>query len=81
MTAFEELVASVRACRLCEGILPGEPRPVIQISPSARQLIASQAPGTKVHASGIRGSKPICFSNYASACRTFWEEKDERIRN
>ena len=53
MTAFAELVASVRACRVCEGILPGEPRPVIQISPSARLLIASQAPGTKVHASGM----------------------------
>ena len=32
--------------------LPHEPRPVLQVSPSARLLIAGQAPGTRVHASG-----------------------------
>jgi uracil-DNA glycosylase len=47
----------VRACRICvqqpQGPpLPHEPRPVFQFSPSARLLIASQAPGTKVHVSG-----------------------------
>jgi uracil-DNA glycosylase len=43
----------VRACRLCNAHLPLGARPVLQISPTARVLVASQAPGTKVHASGI----------------------------
>ena len=53
MAAFETLVAEVRACRACADSLPLGPRPVFQASPTARILIASQAPGTKVHASGI----------------------------
>jgi uracil-DNA glycosylase len=53
-----ELLAEVRACRACEHVLPSGPRPVFQISPKARILIASQAPGTKVHASGIPFSDP-----------------------
>ncbi|WP_428981642.1 uracil-DNA glycosylase family protein [Novosphingobium album (ex Liu et al. 2023)] len=43
----------VRACRACGDLLPLGPRPVVQMSATARILIASQAPGTKVHASGI----------------------------
>jgi uracil-DNA glycosylase len=43
----------VRACRLCAEHLPLGPRPVLVASDSARLLIAGQAPGTKVHASGI----------------------------
>jgi uracil-DNA glycosylase len=55
---LEEVVAALRACRVCRdrprygGPLPHEPRPVIQISRTARLCIASQAPGTRVHASG-----------------------------
>jgi uracil-DNA glycosylase len=47
-----------RACRVCRdeprygSALPHEPRPVLQVSRSARICIASQAPGAKVHASG-----------------------------
>ena len=55
---FEALLAEVRACRACADVLPLGPRPVLQLSPSARILIASQAPGTKVHASGIPFSDP-----------------------
>lgn len=52
------LTAEVRACRICveQPIgkpLPHEPRPVLVASSSARILIASQAPGTKVHLSGV----------------------------
>jgi uracil-DNA glycosylase len=47
------LLAEIRACRLCEAHLPLGPRPVVQASSSARLLIVSQAPGRKVHASGI----------------------------
>ena len=48
-----ELVAAVRDCRLCAAHLPLGPRPVLRARASARVLIAGQAPGTKVHASGI----------------------------
>jgi uracil-DNA glycosylase len=54
---LDRLVASIRACRICrdrpEGRpLPHEPRPVFQVSPTARICVAGQAPGTRVHASG-----------------------------
>ena len=58
MTEFEALLAEVRACRACADQLPLGPRPVLQMSPRARILIASQAPGSKVHASGIPFSDP-----------------------
>lgn len=43
----------VRACTLCAAHLPHGVRPVLQLHPQARILIASQAPGRKVHESGI----------------------------
>ena len=53
MSTFTSLLAEVRACRICAKQLPVEPRPVLQALPSARILIAAQAPGRKVHASGV----------------------------
>lgn len=54
MTAdFDRLLAEIRACRVCADHLPLGPRPVIRGHEGARILIASQAPGTKVHASGL----------------------------
>ena len=50
---LDSLLVEVRACRVCADVLPFGPRPVVQISATARILIASQAPGTKVHDSGI----------------------------
>lgn len=50
---LDELLLQIRTCRLCEKHLPLGPRPVLRASASARLLIASQAPGTRVHASGI----------------------------
>lgn len=58
MTAFETLVAEVRACRACAHALPLGPRPVFQLAPEARILVASQAPGTRVHASGVPFDDP-----------------------
>jgi uracil-DNA glycosylase len=55
---FEALIAEVRACTKCAAVLPLGPRPVFQMSRTATLLIASQAPGTKVHASGIPFSDP-----------------------
>lgn len=53
MNSFQSLVGEVRACTLCASKLAHGVRPVIQVDPRARVLIASQAPGRKVHASGI----------------------------
>ncbi|MCP9230318.1 uracil-DNA glycosylase family protein [Mesorhizobium sp. LMG 17147] len=55
---LEALAARVRACRICVDKpagrpLPHQPRPVLRPSSSARILIASQAPGTKVHITGM----------------------------
>jgi uracil-DNA glycosylase len=51
-------LAAVRACRLCADRLPLGPRPVLRVSATARLLIVSQAPGTKVHASGLPFTDP-----------------------
>ena len=48
---FATFVASVRACTICTG-LPLGPRPILQIDPRARILIAGQAPGRITHARG-----------------------------
>jgi uracil-DNA glycosylase len=50
---LEEAAAAARACTLCAARLPLGPRPTFRVSETARLLIVSQAPGTKVHATGI----------------------------
>jgi uracil-DNA glycosylase len=47
------LLRDVRACTLCAPHLPLGPRPVLQVGSRARILIAGQAPGRKVHESGV----------------------------
>lgn len=56
--ALDRLAADVRACTICAAHLPLGPRPVIRVSVSARLLIVGQAPGTKVHDSGIPWNDP-----------------------
>ncbi|HWU74954.1 MAG TPA: uracil-DNA glycosylase family protein [Rhodanobacter sp.] len=51
--AVNSLLTDIRACRICEAQLPLGPRPVLQASATSRLLIVSQAPGRKVHESGI----------------------------
>jgi uracil-DNA glycosylase len=51
--ALEPLLTEIRACRLCAAHLVDGPRPVVQAAASSRLLIVGQAPGRKVHASGI----------------------------
>jgi len=58
MQHLDILSEQVRACDACRDVLPLGPRPVFQLSASATILIASQAPGTKVHASGIPFDDP-----------------------
>ena len=53
MASFSSLLAEVRACSICEAHLPLGPRPILQLHPRARVLIAGQAPGRKVHESGV----------------------------
>lgn len=52
-SSLDGLLKDIRACRLCEAHLPLGPRPVLRASATARLLIVGQAPGTKVHATGI----------------------------
>jgi uracil-DNA glycosylase len=51
--ALDRLLREIRACRLCEAHLSLGPRPVLQASSTSRLLIVSQAPGRKVHDTGI----------------------------
>ena len=53
-----EAVAAARACRVCEAHLPLGPRPILRVTASARLLIVGQAPGTRVHATGIPWNDP-----------------------
>ncbi len=53
MRAFKSLLTDVKACTLCKESLLDGVRPVLQIHPAARILIAGQAPGRKVHESGV----------------------------
>lgn len=50
---LEALLSDIRACRACSGELAHEPRPVVQIRPGTRLLICGQAPGRRVHESGL----------------------------
>ena len=59
MTDDLQLLADqIRACRLCEAELPLGPHPVLQVDARARILIAAQAPGTRVHETGIPFNDP-----------------------
>ncbi len=48
-----DLVDQIRACRHCAAALPHEPRPVLRVAAGARVVVIGQAPGAKVHASGV----------------------------
>ena len=50
---MEELIKEIESCTVCSSFFLHEPRPVVSISASARLLIIGQAPGRKVHESGI----------------------------
>jgi uracil-DNA glycosylase len=55
---LDQLARRVRACRLCQAELPLGPRPVFRADSGARILVASQAPGTRVHETGIPFNDP-----------------------
>ncbi len=55
---LKEVLTEVRACSLCAAQLPAGPRPIVQLHQDARILIAGQAPGRRVHESGIPFDDP-----------------------
>ena len=55
---LERVARDAAACTLCAAVLPLGPRPVFRVSPTARLLVIGQAPGTKVHLSGIPWNDP-----------------------
>ena len=56
--SFDDLVARAQACTVCAAHLPYSPRPVLRASPAARLLIVGQAPGRRVHETGIPWNDP-----------------------
>ena len=58
MVALRTLLPQVRACQICKAALPHGPRPVVQISRAAAILIAGQAPGRRMHETGIPFNDP-----------------------
>ena len=55
---LDKLLAEVRACRECAAHLPFPPRPVLRASATARILVVGQAPGRRVHETGIPWNDP-----------------------
>jgi len=58
LLSLEQVLGQVRACDLCRQHLPLGPRPVLVAEASARLLIVGQAPGTRVHHTGIPWNDP-----------------------
>lgn len=50
---LEAVLSDFRACRACQGQLPHTPRPVIHVFAETKLLICGQAPGRRVHESGL----------------------------
>ncbi len=51
--SLDAVLADIRACRACAGEFPHAPRPVVRVAAGTRLLIAGQAPGRRVHESGL----------------------------
>ena len=58
VAGLEPLLKQVAACTLCVADLPLGPQPVVRATPTARLLIVGQAPGTRVHETGIPFNDP-----------------------
>ena len=58
ITKLDRLLHEVRACKACESELPLGPNPILRAKRSAKLLIIGQAPGTKVHHTGIPWNDP-----------------------
>jgi uracil-DNA glycosylase len=58
MVSLIKTLKEVRSCEICAGPLPLGPRPVVSAHRSAKIIIIGQAPGTKVHETGIPWDDP-----------------------
>jgi uracil-DNA glycosylase len=56
--SLKSVVKEAAGCTLCKGKLPHEPRPVFLVGRSARVLIVGQAPGRRVHETGMPWNDP-----------------------
>ena len=56
--SLSHVLDEIAACRACAGELPHEPRPVVRVSRKTRLLICGQAPGNRVHQSGVPFTDP-----------------------
>lgn len=56
--SLQSVLDDIRGCRACAGELPHEPRPVVRVFPQTRLLICGQAPGRRVHESGLPFTDP-----------------------
>jgi uracil-DNA glycosylase len=57
-TSLTHLLSEVRACVVCADSLEHDPRPIVQVGTGARIVIIGQAPGRRVHESGIPWDDP-----------------------
>ncbi len=55
---LDAVLGDIRACRACAGEFAHEPRPVVRVSAETRLLICGQAPGRRVHESGLPFDDP-----------------------
>jgi len=53
MTTATSLLKEIRACTACASVLSAGPRPIVQFSAASRVVIIGQAPGSRVHESGV----------------------------
>ena len=55
---MDQLLSDIKSCVVCQPFLPHGPRPVMAASPTSRIIIIGQAPGSKVHQSGVPWKDP-----------------------
>lgn len=55
---MQKLLSEIRACEVCKEHLPLGPRPIVACHPAAKIIIIGQAPGTKVHETGVPWDDP-----------------------
>ena len=58
MSPLSELLGEIRACEICAEHLPLGPRPIVQVAARSRILVVGQAPGRKVHETGVPFDDP-----------------------
>ena len=80
--SLKQLLSDIRACSICEEHLEDGVRPVVQMSTKARILIVGQAPGRRVHESGVPFDDPSGdrLREWMGVSReTFYDEKQIAI--